>query len=427
MRLRGQGTTKLKDARKFTFFYFRKEKTMKMKKSMMALIVLCLIMFASDVVQAGVRDDWDWVNDPCTGRPRRNLRVWINDPCSTVLGDEAVTHAVGVAMETLNGAGSGWNFQNGTQAAHDIEICVADINENVGGSQNEFTRIDRNRRVSKRTITIDPTPIGGETWRSTGDSFDPNLVIMHELIHKSRIRHQTGTTTGFSHNVADPSLKGDHQRTLSNDDRTDMRDSNTAPVRMLNGNAGPGNPGARNFQLDNTRASFPDNTFQTDVEIGYSLTSDFETVIDPFDILGPDFTDYRIIRGVLIDITGATANDASGLVSFSLEYRDQGFDLDDPEYLPVEEQTLTAFIYDITMGVWEEASLQNVFHDQVGNTFAFDLDVDDLLSGSNFGFDPANPSTAFTFVALGGLEVPEPATMILLALGSLALLRRRRG
>lgn len=360
---------------------------------------MCLgLLLGSNVSHAGVDTEWDWVGK------KRELKVWINVPADANLGGVKVSDAVSAAKREINSAGSNWKLEEGSREEHDIEIRLADVNENTGGGMNE-TVLNRQREASKWTMTIDPEPKEGKKWGSTGDTYDPITVIIHELLHKLRIVHQ-GSTTGQSRNMADPSLPGDHQRTLSDEDKNDLRESDDVPTQKDSQNAGPSSPGQKNFQLRSTSVIFPAQMFQTDVEIGFSLTSDFETVIEPFNI--PHFDDYRIIRGVLLDITGATVDEASGLVSFVLEYMDEGFDLDDPQYLPVEEKTLTVFIYDIAKGFWEEAAALNVLHDELGNFFAFDLDVDDLLSDNNFGFDAKEPSTAFTFVAIGGLEGPYP-------------------
>lgn len=385
-------------------------------------LLLVLLTGLVDISTAGVRKDWDWVGE------KRTLKVWVNVGAEDKLGDVKVSDAVADAMKELNAAGSDWKLENGTSADHDIEIKLADIKEDVGGAMNSFTKIDKDRKVSKRTIEIDATPKGGETWGSSGKKFDPTTVITHELIHKLRIKHQTGKTTGDSGNIADPSKPGDHQKKLSEDDKTDLKasdDTGAGSTQKQSQNAGPGSPGSKNFSFDGKSSlEFPVDAFLSDVEIGFSLTSDFETVIDPFDI--PGFYDFRIIKGFLIDITGADADLADGLAHFHFTYFDTGFDLADPEYLPVDELSLRPFIYDLASGIWAPANATNMTLDLVANQLLFDLPIDDLLNPSNRNYDPLNSSTFFSFVAMGGAEIPTPAPIWLIVMGGALLGSHRR-
>jgi len=392
----------------------RKDKFIKDRIVNLATGVLVLVgVFYGVAVHGGVNPDWDWKGE------KRKLKVWVNVPADKKLGDTKVSDAVANAKTEINGAGSKWELADGTKDDHDIEIKIADINEDVGGAQNEYTKMDGARTVVKRTVVIDETPKGGETWGSDGKKFDPYTVILHELLHKLRIKHQ-GSTTDKSNNIADPSLPGTHKKNLSNDDKDDLKASggiagkagNGAPVQKSQKNACCAVD--ESFSFEGSSVLFPQGTFLQPVDIGFSLTRDEETVTDPFDI--PGFEDYRMFRGVLLDITPGLST-ASGIVDFSLAYMDSGFaDIDDPEFRPIRESSIQPFIYNTSAGVWMPLSTINPMLDTAGNMMDFGLHVSELLSPSNMGYDPSMPESVFSFVALGGLEVPEPSSVILVAM-----------
>jgi hypothetical protein len=235
-------------------------------------------------------DEWDWIGD------KRLLKIWVNIPADKKLGDVKITDAVSFATTMIQGAGSKWSFIDGTQADHDIEIKIDNNLGPAGGALNmphpDTPILLKDRRATKRQLLIDETPVEKYKWGSTGDTLDPTVVILHELLHKCRIKHQSKLRANATGNIADPSLPGFHDPILSDADKEDLKasggetgsSSNGVPIKKDTQPAGPSNPAQKNMSIDDSSMLFPDGTFQSDVELGFSLIGGEETLPDQFDI-----------------------------------------------------------------------------------------------------------------------------------------------
>jgi len=152
----------------------------------------------------------------------------------------------------------------------------------------------------------------------------------------------------------------------------------------------------------------------------------------------------RLLSGSIIDLTTGEAPDLTGLLarehSSNLSPATFQFTFDAPRSLRIDEnETLTAAevnAFTLPSGTWNLLSMVNATSNTSGSTISFTGTTyfgpygHYSISGAGSSFDFRITNTpAFTGIYGSGISIdvlPEPATLSLLALGGLAVLRRKR-
>lgn len=387
---------------------------------------------------AGINDSWDWKDG------KRKLKVFYNFKDTDKLGDKTMKEVMDEAIDNWNGvkADTGWEFvKGGTKDDHDIEVKQGKVTS-VGGAVTSFDSIDKDRRVSKRTITFDPAPAAGYKWGIDDDKKkNPVSAAKHELSHTLRLTHQGGTRSETK-KIKDPQgagTKGDDVLTISDDDKKEAKTSSTAPIKKAQAPAAPGVgaslsvPGfPRELPVPvispNTDLVIPSNSALNDVLVTLSW-SDMYSMPDPFRVpLGID----RMVKGVQLNVTGTSAIPMlvpTSFLSLDIPYEDglegEGFliDLADPEYSPrIIESSLQPFLYNPLSRNWSHIDPL-----ALGGTYFLDTvnDVVHFTLPSNLLYQfPVSDDlrTGTLFLAISGAPVPEPGTWILVASALLGMI-----
>jgi len=205
------------------------------------LVILVVTMLSGPVyANPGVNQSWDWEHEGKT-----ELTWWI-DPG---LGATWAHNARDVTGTIQTQTGSAWTFREVANRA-DAQVVIEAVDHNQpGGAQTTFEFVPgSNERVRRRVVEIDPTPHRNEDgrenkvtgWDTAGDNFDPFTVLMHELTHPMRLKHEANTyNTG---DLADPITPGRHQYSLSATDIQHLKDSadrTKTPIIKKNATIGP--------------------------------------------------------------------------------------------------------------------------------------------------------------------------------------------
>ena len=402
----------------------------------MAVLITLSIPYSA---LAGINDSWDWKDG------KRKLKVFYNFKDTDKLGDKTMKEVMDEAIDNWNGvkADTGWEFvKGGTKDDHDIEVKQGKVTS-VGGAVTSFDSIDKDRRVSKRTITFDPAPAAGYKWGIDDDKKkNPVSAAKHELSHTLRLTHQGGTRSETK-KIKDPQgagTKGDDVLTISDDDKKEAKTSSTAPIKKGQAPAAPGVgaslsvPGFPRELPDpplisrNTKLVIPSNSALNDVLVSLSW-SDMYSMPDPFRVpLGID----RMVKGVQLNVTGSVELprlDPTSFFSLSIPYEDglegEGFliDLADPEYSRrIIETSLKPFLYSPLSRSWSPIDPL-----ALGGTYSLDTtkDVVDFTLPSSLLYQfpvPDDPQTGTLFLAISGAPVPEPGTWILFASALLSMI-----
>ena len=183
------------------------------------------------------------------GNPKTEITWWI-DPS---LGDVWKEHARDVTGTIQSQCGGAWKFKRVDQRA-DAQVVIEAVDHNVpGGAKTTYEYVPGSTtRVKRRVIQIDPTPLSNKDenhngikddhvgWGTNGYNFNPYSVLMHELLHTCRLRHQANKyNTG---NLADPVTPGTHQYYLSPNDVQDLKDAadrTKTPIKTQSTPIGP--------------------------------------------------------------------------------------------------------------------------------------------------------------------------------------------
>lgn len=403
--------------------------------SRFVLALCCLFVVVTTApVFAGINDTWDWKDG------KRKLKVHVNAAdANKEFGGKKLKDIVKEAMDNWNSVkgDTGWEFEEGTADSHDIEIKTG--GSGGGGAHTTFDNIDKDRRVTKRTVVIDPNFAKG--WGFNDDAKkNPVSTTKHELSHTLRLTHQGGTRSKTG-KIKDPQgndTKDDDVTTISADDKNEAKKSSTAPIRKVDAQVGPGKdahlevlgfPDELPFTPHTLNATvhIPDNLFAVDNKLVFSAT-EFHSLPEPLNV--PAGVE-RMVKGVHISTEQTPSFSFFDVfVELNIPYEDglegEGWliDINDPKWTPIIEPTLRPFYFNPVQG-WQE----------LGNLGSFSLDmVNDVMTlhiSPQLLANYAGPGSGQRglFLSISGTPVPEPSTLVLFTMGILAsarALRRRR-
>ena len=280
------------------------------------------------------------------------------------------------ATAVWNSAGSDWKFKITNKGKADegavttdcrVKIAIKDHNK-AGGAYIITYFVHKPsgsydyKHVKIGVIEIDATnPVrndksGNTTWGDTGDKFNPQLVIMHELSHALRLDHPTRTYT--SSHVADPRAPGNHTRTLSGEDKQEAKDSakrTITPISIASATTRSPNEVVRLDAGDvggaGASVTFPEGAVPKGTLV--SVRPVFGAFPSPFSTFNPELV--RVFMGVEIS---AEPNIDSFSIPVTVEYyiTDASI-LSDPNYVGPESvinlETLMPVVFDPASGTWE--------------------------------------------------------------------------
>lgn len=416
------------------------------RRSSLALAIAALLIWTGPI-SAGIDDSWDWKDQ------KRTLKIFYDfDEANAKLGDKKLKDIMDEAIANWNAvkAETGWEFvTGGTSGDHDVRIRTAPVPTRVNGAGTTgFPKAGaKSREVTRLTITFDPDYQPG--WGVNDDTKkNPIGTAKHELTHVMRLDHQ-GNIRSVSGKLKDGQgdvTKGDDTTTVTQDDKDEAKKASTAPIKTAAAPGGPGNAATLAvfayasetpvpIVTPNATLSIPSTAFLSAVDVTLSRTSLY-SMPDPFAV--PADVDL-MIKGVHIDVTGLGGPPqlTSQLFALTIPYEDgvegPGFliDLADPEYTAIIESSLRPFLYVPDLQSW--ARLDPLL---LGGFFTLDMTNDvahlSLPADLLYAFpNTDDPNTGTLFLSLGGTPVPEPSTVVLLVVGTVALLghpwRRRSG
>jgi hypothetical protein len=257
-------------AKKHTFITFDEVIFLMSRQARLALaaILLLLSLASFQGAFARVNQTWDWTK--VAGNEKTKIIYCFEDVGAKdgLPGGRTWKGIVSDAALVWNRADTGWTFEVSNMGTADegkvTKDCQLQVNINdhnipggafttyvVPGGREDCTvqgvKLPADGRISKRILCIDPTPNRFDngkdtTWNTAGaDTFDPVLVVAHELGHVLRLAHPTNA---FSNNITDPINIGVHAadlNKLSDDDKKEAKasvDRTKTPIMKVgfNGN-----------------------------------------------------------------------------------------------------------------------------------------------------------------------------------------------
>jgi len=404
-----------------------------MKRCGLVLLVTMFVLAAGVLAPsfAGINDTWDWKDG------KRKLKVHVKAAdANKEFGGKKLKDIVKEAMDNWNSVkgDTGWEFEEGTAADHDIEVKVGASGR--GGAHTTFDNIDKDRRVTKRSIEIDPNFRKG--WGFNDDAKkNPVSTMKHELSHCLRLTHQGGTRskTGKIKDPQGDDTKDDDVTTITASDKEEARVSSTAPIRKVQAPVGKdkdahlkvlGFPDQLPFipTILEAEVIIPQQLFAADNELVLSAT-EFLSMPDPLNV--PAGIE-RMVKGVHLSTESTPQVFLPSFFDVFLPFEDglegegQLIDLRDPEWTEIIESTLRPFYYDHLDGMWKDLT------DVGGSLVALDT-TNDLLHMRVPGqllMQYAGPGSGGLFLSISGTPIPEPSTLVLFAVGALASARALR-
>jgi hypothetical protein len=308
--------------------------------------------------------------------------------------------------------------------------------------------------IGQATITYDPRPKEGFTWGNGATKQTKSLAgtVMHELAHTFGLDHG-GAERSMSRNMYDPGdgVTGDgNATTLSAADISYARqtanppDAGAPPPANATAVLGPTSPDTP-LNVAGTIVDFPPGVYITSSTTVTMTTAKPELLANNTSAVG---SGLGIMKGLDVVSVGLTAppqvSAAAPNINVTVAYTSSPsvlLDINDPDYGPFVETSLTLFYYDVASNQWL-ALAGSATVNPSAHTITFSLSPTLLLNSTKLTpTSPQNPNARVLQIAIAGVQQPlaapastpalPPSWIVLLSAGVLGagvseILRRRR-
>jgi hypothetical protein len=390
---------------------------------------------------ADVNPNWIWKDG------KRTLKVFVNT------GDPAVDAVVMQSINAWNTAATGWTLDpTGTATSNDVAYVSGTLGRMGGGRASADGR--EQAGITHVTLTYDPHPVEGFTWGNGITQLTKSQAgtVMHELGHNLGLGHGGGLRS-TSRNIYDPgdAVTGDGNATTpSTADISFARqtanppDAGAPPPAQAAAVLGPTSADTQ-LNVGGTIVDFPAGVYVTS-STTVTLTTDApELLANNTSAVG---SGLALMKGLDITSSGLTAQPqvsaAAPSINVTVPYTNSPsvrLDVNDPDYGPFVESSLTPFYYDLASNRWL-ALAGSATVNTSAHTITFSFSPTLLLSSTKFTPTSAqDPFTTVLQIAIAGAQQPlaQPPSVpalplswsVLLTAGVLGagvgeILRRRR-